>query len=192
MVDALLEDRDKLSINLCRRRFMNSQPSNLERSITRTRKISFPGKTPREAWAFTVLVRILELVHEASIKNVVITKRDIFYKDPNLFLKQDVVDRFVDDIACTFGVERAALNVVAAAKGLVLGPLKITRSNGAILDCGLDAEGTLIPSSKEIRALDLSEIKWILVIEKEANTEPVQSSRVTVSSRAHWLLAMIG
>lgn len=40
--------------------------------------------------------------------------RDMYYRDPELFVKQAVVDRYVDDIAYTLGVERDALNVVSA------------------------------------------------------------------------------
>lgn len=38
--------------------------------------------------------------------------RDIFYREPELFKKQSVVDRYVDDIAYTFDVNRSALHVV--------------------------------------------------------------------------------
>lgn len=91
-------------------------------------------------------MRILELMHEALVKGLIITKRlvygenncalgwilfivllfslffgtlvlmdgnrDMFYKDPKLFIRQGVVDQYVDDIACTFGVQRHCLNVV--------------------------------------------------------------------------------
>jgi DNA topoisomerase VI subunit A len=38
--------------------------------------------------------------------------RDMYYRDPELFMRQAVVDRYVDDLAYTFGVGRDALNVV--------------------------------------------------------------------------------
>jgi len=41
--------------------------------------------------------------------------RDIYYKDPALFVKQSVVDRYVDDIAFTFNVPRSALSVVSVS-----------------------------------------------------------------------------
>jgi DNA topoisomerase VI subunit A len=40
------------------------------------------------------------------------TSSDIYYRHPDLFMKQSVVDRYVDDLACTFGVSRSQLNVV--------------------------------------------------------------------------------
>ena len=39
--------------------------------------------------------------------------RNIYYKDPELFKSQTVVDRYVDILAYTFGIHRAALNVVS-------------------------------------------------------------------------------
>jgi meiotic recombination protein SPO11 len=82
--------------------------------------------------------------------------RDMYYRDPELFVKQAVVDRYVDDIAYTFGVERDALNVVgisffwrlrriltykvAAAKGLVAGVFTVTRKDKSSMDYSQEAE----------------------------------------------------
>lgn len=117
------------------------------------RFVSFPARgRPREAWRFSttrlrgfgfngadaspaVLIRILDLIHEALCDNVIISKRfasillspptqaqhslnlrcrNIYYKDPALFKTQLTVDYYVDIIAYTFGVSRLALNVVSS------------------------------------------------------------------------------
>ena len=96
-----------------------------------------------------VIYRILELIHEALSSNVVISKRyrrpssaseqgrvalrqrlsflltiscnrNIYYRDPALFKKQSVVDRYVDILAFTFGVQRAALNVVGFPNAIIV------------------------------------------------------------------------
>ena len=75
-----------------------------------------------------MLLRILELVHGGLLDNTIMTKRyriavhvasllltydrDIYYRHPDLFTKQTVVDRYVDDLACTLGITRSQLNVV--------------------------------------------------------------------------------
>jgi DNA topoisomerase VI subunit A len=76
------------------------------------------------------------MIHEALIGSQTITKRycsfrsrlkahltsrcrDIYYRDPELFTKQAVVDRYVDDIAYTFGVPRLLLNVVRPSFGWI-------------------------------------------------------------------------
>lgn len=38
--------------------------------------------------------------------------REIYYRDPELFQNQNVVNRYLDDLAFSFGVRRASLNVV--------------------------------------------------------------------------------
>jgi meiotic recombination protein SPO11 len=58
----------------------------------------------------------------------------MYYKDVKLFVKQRVVDHYVDDISLTLNVPRSALNVAAAAKGLFAGSICITKENGQIID----------------------------------------------------------
>lgn len=74
------------------------------------------------------MVVMLHEVHNAVQSDSVVTKRcvkvapikadglivvrDIYYRHAELFQKQDVVDRLVDDIAFTCGVTRHDLNVV--------------------------------------------------------------------------------
>jgi len=59
-----------------------------------------------------VILRILGHISEALHGNFVTSKRDIFYKEPLYFGSQKIVDNYVDDIAYTIGVDRAALHVV--------------------------------------------------------------------------------
>lgn len=83
-----------------------------------------------------VLFRILGLVHKALTDDKVVSKRcffsfliifshsqplitvaqffsrNIYYQDPTLFRSQSVVNRYVDMLAFSLDVDRAALNVV--------------------------------------------------------------------------------
>ncbi|KAN0099842.1 DNA topoisomerase IV, alpha subunit [Hyaloscypha variabilis] len=150
-----------------------------------SRKITFPSKSPREAWKFTALLRILELSHEALVTGTVTTKRDMYYRDPELFMRQAVVDRYVDDIAYTFGVGRDALNVLAAAKGLVAGAFSIEKKDGSKFDHCTEPEGILIPSIKDIANVRLAYVNWILVIEKEATFR-------TLATNQYWKDSVAG
>ncbi|KAF2269596.1 DNA topoisomerase IV, alpha subunit [Lojkania enalia] len=176
------DEGDQLSITL-RRRLCNNrgsiksaQTSNTANS-PKTYKISFPGNSVQEAWKFTVLVRILEIIHGTLVDNAVITKRDIYYRHPDLFVKQSVVDQYVDDLALTFGVSRPLLNVTAAAKGLVSGNFVIKKSDGTLVNGLSDNEGILIPKVLGGDRLNLSAIQAILVIEKEAAFQSVITSK---------------
>ncbi|KUJ17464.1 DNA topoisomerase IV, alpha subunit [Mollisia scopiformis] len=141
------------------------------------RKIKFPSKCPIEAWRFTVLCRILELSHEALISGVVTTKRDIYYRESELFTKQSIVDRYVDDIAYTFGINRDALNVAAAAKGLMIGNLSVTKRGGHRIEYWSEPEGILIPKSDDLEDVYLGGTRWIVVVEKEATFRSLAACR---------------
>ncbi|KAI5290134.1 hypothetical protein KEM54_002357 [Ascosphaera aggregata] len=97
---------------------------------------SWPGKTAQETWRFAVILRILGHIYEAIKGEFTSTKRDVYYLDPVHFGNQAVVDRYVDDVAFTIGVDRAALHVQAAAKGLVAGHFTISLENGATINVG--------------------------------------------------------
>ncbi|KAJ4373462.1 endodeoxyribonuclease [Didymella sp. IMI 355093] len=173
IVDGLLEGSDRLTFTLqSRTGISRRQPVAKDRAgsppAPKVRQISFPGSTAQEAWNFTVLLRIIELVHGGLVDNTIMTKRDIYYKHPDLFVKQAVVDRCVDDIACTLGISRSQLNVTAAAKGLVAGCFTIYHDDGTQVNGLSDKEGMLVPKIGETDRLELTQLRWILIIEKEA------------------------
>ncbi|KAL8716033.1 MAG: hypothetical protein Q9225_006282 [Loekoesia sp. 1 TL-2023] len=160
IIHSLQQQNDSISIKLKTRASSETSPSCLPvRSSNSHYKLSFPGNTPQDAWRFStaeltetvcrrassmltcspaVVLRILELIHEALVESVVISKRNIYYKDPELFKSQKIVDRYVDILAYTFGIQRAALNV-----------------------------STLIDNVDHIRSIDISNVAWILLVEKE-------------------------
>ncbi|KAJ9640091.1 endodeoxyribonuclease [Coniosporium tulheliwenetii] len=85
------------------------------------------------------VIRRLEVIFE----NIT----DTLLANTALFVKQAVVDRYVDDIACAFGVPRLSLNV-----------------------------GLLIPNVNLTDRFRLSRVSWILVVEKEATFRSLASS----------------
>ncbi|CAB4398442.1 unnamed protein product [Rhizophagus irregularis] len=96
---------------------------------------------------FVIMIRILDICHELLIQNVTATKRDIYYKDVKLFGNSQTVDLVIDELACFFQIPRSCLNVIASAKGLVAGSLKIIQKDRSILDCSkTSCQGTLIPT----------------------------------------------
>ncbi|KAL4737614.1 Spo11/DNA topoisomerase VI subunit A [Aspergillus similis] len=129
---------------------------------------SFPGKDGYEAWRFTVVLRILSAIQDALEAGLPISIRDIYYNDPELFESQRVVGRFVDDLALTIGVGRADLNVEAAAKGLVAGYYRVITVRDEVIDARGSTGDCLIPRVQDIADLDISDVNWVLIIEKEA------------------------
>ncbi|KIX94171.1 uncharacterized protein Z520_10197 [Fonsecaea multimorphosa CBS 102226] len=122
-------------------------------------KYHFPGQNKSEAWRFACVGRILREIYVAIKQGVTITKRDIYYHDVALFKNQEIVDRYVDDIAHTCQVTRRDLNVVASPKGLVAG----------LCDPRIGEQASVIQTiCVNTPFTATGHINWILVIEKEA------------------------
>ncbi|PSR80113.1 Spo11/DNA topoisomerase VI subunit A [Coniella lustricola] len=141
-------------------------------------QLNFPGRSVNEATKFTRMVRIMELSRQALLAGRVITKRNIYYQAPDLFRDQATVDRLVDDLACTLGVGRSGLNIVASPKGLIAGPLRVLATDGTVLSFASDQDKCdLVPPVRNIQRIDLSVARWVLVIEKEATFRTLAASQ---------------
>ncbi|PNH47833.1 hypothetical protein VD0004_g511 [Verticillium dahliae] len=135
--------------------------------------LRFPGSTPREASKFARVMKILSLSHGALVGGTILTKRNIFYQDVELFGSQANVDQLVDDLAFTLNLGRDDLNIVAAGKGLASGPVTIHLQNGTQVDMSSGSTGVLIPSARDVVGMNFASTKWVLVIEKEAAFRPL-------------------
>lgn len=116
----------------------------------------------------TITTRILQLIHQLCLKNIHVTKRDLFYTDVKLFQDQSQSDAVLDDVSCMLGCTRSSLNVVAAEKGVVVGRL-IFSDNGDMIDCTkMGVGGKAIPPNID-RVGDMqSDALFILLVEKDA------------------------
>ncbi|KAE8720345.1 DNA topoisomerase 6 subunit A [Hibiscus syriacus] len=116
----------------------------------------------------TITAKILSLVHQLCLKNIHVTKRDLFYTDVKLFQDQIQSDAVLDDVSCMLGCTRSSLNVIAAEKGVVVGRL-IFSDNGDMIDCTkMGMGGKAIPPNID-RVGDMqSDAFFILLVEKDA------------------------
>ncbi|KKK12357.1 hypothetical protein AOCH_001289 [Aspergillus ochraceoroseus] len=182
VLDQLLMADGQPAITLKRRTthatfFINSRNGALESTDTETIiSYSWPGKDAYEAWRFTVAMRILSAIAEAIHSGLVISKRDIYYGDPVCFGTQRVVDGLVDDFALTIGVQRSDLNVEAAAKGLVTGYYQLITTKDEVIDARFSTKDCLIPMAHEVAQIDISNVSWVLILEKEAIYRRLASS----------------
>ncbi|KAH9808999.1 Spo11/DNA topoisomerase VI subunit A [Melampsora americana] len=138
----------------------------------KNRTIRFPKKVQNSrsgsgAKELAMLLRIVEIIHDAISRDVTVTKRDIYYRDVNLFKTQIQVDRLVDDLSATLEISRADLHTFASSKGLLSGNIQLKTSDDQIISASkLPA---LIPPTEVISEIMLEEsVQFVLVVEKEA------------------------
>ncbi|WAQ86890.1 hypothetical protein PtA15_7A619 [Puccinia triticina] len=136
------------------------------------RKLRFPRETRNRgsgsgARELAQLFRVMELSHDAILGKMIMTKRDVFYNDVNLFKRQAAVDRLVDDLAATLGITRGELHFVASPKGLFQGDLELVII-GETVTSG-HGPPVLIPPLDTIKEIKPGTgIQFILIVEKEA------------------------
>ncbi|KAH7033613.1 Spo11/DNA topoisomerase VI subunit A [Microdochium trichocladiopsis] len=154
------------------------------RDSGRQNMIRFPGANDNEVKKFTSLLLVLHICHEALVNDYIVTKRSIYYQDPALFGSQEFVNRLVDGLAFTLGVSRDALNIVAAAKGLIVGDLVVRSKDGTTTKYSYGEKGALLPRTRTIQQLELGAVLWVLVIEKEATFRSLAASRFHATTPA--------
>jgi len=116
----------------------------------------------------TRLIRVLEIVDELLRKDIHATKREIFYNDVKLFGDQKNSDKSIEDIATMLYTTRNSTHIVASAKGMCVGRLRIRDRNDIIDLEGLGSGGWMIsPMLDNIEILE-SDAEFILVVEKDA------------------------
>ncbi|XP_050361884.1 meiotic recombination protein SPO11 [Nymphalis io] len=116
---------------------------------------------------FNTIIFILTKAHELLSKNLSVTRRELFYQNISRFRSQTKLDVGIRDVCCLLETPPWSLGIVATAKGLIAGPLKIFNADGIVMDC-MATGGILIPQDingiKEFQ----STAKYILVVEKDA------------------------
>ncbi|KAI9596803.1 Spo11/DNA topoisomerase VI subunit A [Syncephalis fuscata] len=88
---------------------------------------------PNKDWLqFARYLRVLEICHQSLVQGTVISKREIYYRDVNLFQRQSIADVIIKRLSSTFDVPRAAFNITAAYNGLVAGPIQFFPLNESL------------------------------------------------------------
>jgi DNA topoisomerase VI subunit A len=119
--------------------------------------------------AFAQTLLVLSVIQEAAERSKHLTKREIYYQDPELFKKeQKTSDSIIEDLAVTIGVTRPCLRVVAAAKGTCIGDLSL-EEGGDVFNCNQLGRGgwSISPFIDEV-AIKNCGAEYILVVEKDA------------------------
>jgi meiotic recombination protein SPO11 len=114
------------------------------------------------------LARVLEIVHELLLKDIHATKREVFYSDVNLFKEQLNSDSSIEDASALLRTTRNSTHVVASAKGMCVGRLRI-KDKGDFIDLeSLGSGGWSITPLQDCLEIVESDAEFVLVVEKDA------------------------
>jgi meiotic recombination protein SPO11 len=139
-----------------------------DRIVIGPKKLSRSFLSVKEGRKSAVTLRVLQLCHAVLVKQIHITKRDLFYTDVKLFVDQAESDGVLDDVATMIGCTRSNLNVVASDKGLVVGRVQFVE-DGDPIDCTrMGVGGKAIPPYIDKITDITSDAEFVLLVEKEA------------------------
>ncbi|PWN88234.1 DNA topoisomerase IV, alpha subunit [Acaromyces ingoldii] len=127
------------------------------------------------------LMKVVSCIKEAQYGGCTITKREIFYMDPTLFKKQANVNVLIDDICACVRCEPHELNVVAQSKALFIGGACFGGApiGSDFLQMYCTRRETLVPPATSNETLQIHpDVKWVLVLEKEAVFHTFVESKV--------------
>ena len=109
---------------------------------------------------FSIIQYIIDNLSNSKVNTI----RDLYYSNVDLYQHQRNVVSLVEDLACSLGISRLQLNLVASQKGTISGPLRFSLKTGT-----LDASSSpvSIPQQGTIEYLQTSATR-LLIIEKDA------------------------
>lgn len=109
------------------------------------------GNTHPSTTVTQIRALYLAAVSYQLVKNgITITKRDLYYMCRALFVSPSSIDRTLAALSLKLGIQRNDLNIVAAPKGIVSGPVSYVGEGGEMVNVGMFGSlGCLIPSRPE-------------------------------------------
>eukprot|EP00898_Chlorokybus_atmophyticus_P005943 jgi/Chlat1/634/Chrsp103S01049 len=140
----------------------------LDRIVLKDKESVRPFANTSTVRKATITARVLQLIHQLSLKRIHVTKRDLFYTDVKLFVEQGQSDAVLEDVSCMLGCTRSSLSVVASEKGVVVGRLQFDE-DGDTIDCTrMGIGGKAIPPNLDRVNNIRSDATFILLVEKDA------------------------
>ncbi|OWZ69979.1 hypothetical protein AYX14_04626 [Cryptococcus neoformans] len=115
------------------------------------------------------IMRVASILYEVILDRNVITLRDVYYRDKQLFERQRVVDKIVDDLVATAGLKRRDFYVCASAKGLIASSSLVIRYRTGDEIVLSATRANLIDPAEKIDVIEAPNgLDWVLIVEKDA------------------------
>lgn len=140
---------------------MNNDVLSQDETNLGTRTISFSNKSSERT--FTCIMVVLLEIYKLLGRNLTCTKREIYYRDVELFGSQEAVNKAVNVICAMMNVQEFELGVLSSSKGLIAGDLVIIIGDERI-NC---ATTQAVPSNPSAITSFESTADYVLVVEKD-------------------------
>lgn len=159
-----------------------------ETKIT-TKSINFSNKASERT--FTITLTIMSEIYKMLRRNLTCAKRELYYRDVELYRTQESVNRAVDTVCTMLNVQEFELGIVSTSKGLIAGNLIINIGEERI-DCSTTRA---VPSNPSAITSFESDAEFVLVVEKDtvfqrlvgdiANIKQIKTNIILVTAKGY-------
>ncbi|CRK91310.1 CLUMA_CG004984, isoform A, partial [Clunio marinus] len=126
------------------------------------KSISFGNKLSEKT--FTIVTVVLCEIYKMLQRNLTCTKRELYYRDVELFKSQVNVNKALDTICSMLNVQEFELGIFSSSKGLVAGDLKVIIENETF-DCSTTTQ--MIPQNPSAIKNFETNANYVLIVEKD-------------------------
>lgn len=149
------------------------------------KSISFTNKNT--ARTFTILTHLLCEIYKMLAKSMSCTKRELYYRDTDLMINQNAVNKAVEDICILLNVSQWELGILSSSKGLMAGDLQVFLGDEEVLiDC--NTKTYAVPQNpSEIKSVK-SSASFILVVEKDTVFTKLIQEKIFEKSQSKMIL----
>lgn len=127
-------------------------------------------------------LKFYEIIHGMLTNNIKKTKREIFYSSPNIFKRQEIVNKMIDRFANSHRIKISDFNVSASLKGLFHGEITFVEKNREYT-----LFKNLIPDMNEVLEIKCK-FDRVLVVEKDSMLTFIKEVFLRSESEIHFLL----
>lgn len=152
------------------------------------RNFVFPSKCKSESLKFLMVLKIIDVLIDNLQKNLITTRRDIYYQDVPLFKTQRSVDSIISLLCTSLNYKDFEISAIASQKGLYRGKIKLIYEDKEMVKD--DCFESLIPKLHDVNSIRIDDsIKYLLIIEKEAvfqlltNYSQNNSNRILITGK---------
>ncbi|ORX57682.1 hypothetical protein BCR36DRAFT_409157 [Piromyces finnis] len=101
----------KIRLKLISRGKSNFSINPINNSNSMQLKFKYVNLNRKKSKSFEIFVSILQLLQSFLKNNIIVTKRDIYYRNVTLYKSQITVNNIINDISCSLGVPHSSLNI---------------------------------------------------------------------------------
>lgn len=140
---------------------MSNEVLSQKETCMKRKTISYGNKN--SSLSFTILVTVMSEVYKMLSRNMTCTKRELYYRDVEMYRNQVHVDKAINNLCTLLDVQEYELGVMSSSKGLIAGDIIIHIGEEQI-NCTTPRS---VPQTPSAITSIVTNADYVLIVEKD-------------------------